>query len=222
MNENELEQKAEKIIDDIQMLDLLGIDTDFFSHLTDNLPVCLWIHDDQNLVVYGNDNFYKSYGHCLKKPCYQCIMGKTEPCGCCLSKKAFDTNESQRCKACKRNGSGYDLNTFHRVITNRNGKRFILKYSFHASEEMDVLPEKNMTDDHLEDSKELFLTMCSVCKGIKDKNRNWVTIDSSILTYFDVKISHGLCLECTEYLYPDLKLAELERLSAKENKRAMG
>ena len=54
------------------------------------------------------------------------------------------------------------------------------------------------------DREALFLVLCSVCSRMKDKNNNWVSIDAVTLDDANVRISHGICPECTHILYPGL------------------
>ena len=42
------------------------------------------------------------------------------------------------------------------------------------------------------------------CMKHDDQMDNWRTNDNYILDYFDVRISQGICPECTHTLYPDL------------------
>ena len=196
------------------MLDLLGIDIEYFSELTDNLPVYLWVHDKNNTIIYGNSHFMKSYPGCLKQSCYQCIMGEQQPCSCCQSGKAFASNRPQRCEFCKRNGSGYDIKTFHTPITNKYNDRFILTSSFHINES-EVATDNFLAQKQKESSETIFLVMCSACNKIKDKENNWISMDNYILDYLNVRISHGICPECTKILYPDLNIPNTNKNQTK-------
>ncbi len=197
--------KTITIADISTLLDLLRIDTESYGNLTDDLPVYIWVHDENHTVVYGNKHFLQSYDHCLKKSCYQCLMGEKTPCRCCQSRKSFATNKPQRCQLCKRNGFGYDLNTFHTPLTNKHGDSFILKSSLHL-DDTGALAEKNFARKLREYSANIFLVMCSACNKIKDKENNWISIDNYILDNFNVRISHGICPECTDLLYPGLDI----------------
>jgi hypothetical protein len=113
---------------------LLGIDAYSFSSLTDDLPICLWVHDEHYTIIHGNNHFMEYYGSCVKRTCYQYLMGGKTPCSCCLARRSFANNRPQSCKFCKRNEFGYELNSFHTPVTNKHGDRFILKSSFHVGD----------------------------------------------------------------------------------------
>ena len=49
----------------------------------------------------------------------------------------------------------------------------------------------------------MILAMCASCNKIRDINNEWQDLTSYIRMYFDVKISHGLCLECAIKQYPE-------------------
>ncbi len=48
------------------------------------------------------------------------------------------------------------------------------------------------------------LPMCVSCKKIKDDNGNWHQIESYIQKRSNADVSHGICPECAEKLYPDI------------------
>jgi hypothetical protein len=48
------------------------------------------------------------------------------------------------------------------------------------------------------------LPMCSSCKKIRDDKGYWNQVESYIGTHLQAEISHGLCPECAEKLYPDI------------------
>ena len=114
--------------------ELLGVDVHSLNRLTDDLPICLWIHDEYHSILYGNKHFLENYGCCVKKTCYQYLMGERKPCSCCLTRRSLVEKRVQSCKFCKRNELGYELNSFHTPVTNKNGDRFILTSSFHVND----------------------------------------------------------------------------------------
>ncbi len=46
------------------------------------------------------------------------------------------------------------------------------------------------------------LPMCSSCKKVRDDKGYWNQVDAYIRDHSDAEISHGLCPECSEKLYP--------------------
>jgi len=51
---------------------------------------------------------------------------------------------------------------------------------------------------------ERVIVLCSSCRKIKLEEDTWVPVDASLEKHFGGEISHGLCPECIEALYPDL------------------
>ena len=50
------------------------------------------------------------------------------------------------------------------------------------------------------------LPICANCKKIRDDQGYWNQIEIYIQKHSDAEFSHGICRECAEKLYPDLKL----------------
>jgi hypothetical protein len=50
-----------------------------------------------------------------------------------------------------------------------------------------------------------FLPICSSCKNIRDDKGYWNQIESYIREHSEVEFSHGICPDCKEKLYPELK-----------------
>jgi PAS domain-containing protein len=47
------------------------------------------------------------------------------------------------------------------------------------------------------------LPICAGCKKIRDKQDQWHPLDAYIVTHTDAKLSHGLCPDCIQRLYPE-------------------
>ena len=63
------------------------------------------------------------------------------------------------------------------------------------------LQEANETINYLKD----FLVICASCKRVKDENEQWHDLDTYIREHTDTQFSHGLCKECVDILYSDIK-----------------
>ncbi|MBN2340295.1 MAG: hypothetical protein JXX29_03230 [Deltaproteobacteria bacterium] len=50
------------------------------------------------------------------------------------------------------------------------------------------------------------LPVCAACKKIRDKNGEWLQIESYISDRSDASFSHGICPDCAAELYPDVHL----------------
>jgi len=51
-----------------------------------------------------------------------------------------------------------------------------------------------------------FLPICASCKKIRDDEGYWQQIEKYIQERSEAKFSHGICPECADHLYPELKL----------------
>lgn len=133
-----LEDKTHRIYDEFlgihAIQKMFAGDTKSFNSFLDELPFCLWIHDDNFTIIHTNRAFKQQFGSCQTKRCHQQLMGSPTTCNCCLSKKAFCTKQAQFCKSCKRGHRGYDLNIFHIPIINDRGDKIIVKSSMHFDE----------------------------------------------------------------------------------------
>ena len=201
-------------VDDIlTILRVLGIDleTESFSSMLDELPVFLWVHDENNTIVYGNREFRENFGTCVQQKCHQCLMGRQKTCNCCHSNETLNNNKTERCTFCKRRNSGYDINIFHTPINNNNGRKYILKSSFHIID-LGILAENLYQDKPDTERKEIFLVKCSSCSLVKDQNNEWISIDLNIVDYFNVRISHGICPDCADRLYPEWNKKNIQPL----------
>ncbi len=51
---------------------------------------------------------------------------------------------------------------------------------------------------------ESILPICSSCKKIRDKNEQWVPVETYITAHTQTWFSHGMCPECAQREYPEL------------------
>ncbi|MFT5729331.1 MAG: hypothetical protein ACI8PB_003496 [Desulforhopalus sp.] len=216
-SETETQKFVDKVADFDTIADCLGLDrsffynsldpdSEFFSNSTLDLPICLWAHDENHRVFYGNKLFMEKFGKCCKQPCHRCLMGEGKQCDCCQTRNTATQNELQKCHLCKRKENGYDINVYHTSMKNRYGKRIFLKTSFHVDDAKAVL-DGFYARHNRKASKKLLLTICSGCHRIKGAGEKWVNIDERVLSFFDGKLSHGICRECIDILYPNLKIS---------------
>ncbi len=133
-----LESTSQQIYDEFLGINtiqkLFAGDTTSFNTFLDELPFCLWVHDENFRIIHTNRAFNIQFGSCQTKRCYQRLMGSQKTCCCCLSKKIFGTRQANYCKSCKRGHRGYDMNIFHIPIINDRGEKFIVKSSMHFDE----------------------------------------------------------------------------------------
>jgi hypothetical protein len=53
------------------------------------------------------------------------------------------------------------------------------------------------------------LPICANCKKIRDKNGKWNQIEEYLSEYSEAKLTHGICPECVEQLYPFMQNKDL-------------
>jgi signal-transduction protein with cAMP-binding, CBS, and nucleotidyltransferase domain len=49
-----------------------------------------------------------------------------------------------------------------------------------------------------------FIPICSNCKKIRVGSGSWLTIERYLMNYTEHELSHGICPDCSETLYPEL------------------
>ena len=54
--------------------------------------------------------------------------------------------------------------------------------------------------------RSVMLPVCASCKKIRNDDDEWNDVDEYFRDHFDTKISHGICPECAQKLYPDIKI----------------
>lgn len=53
-----------------------------------------------------------------------------------------------------------------------------------------------------------FLPICASCKKIRDEQNQWINIEEYFTEHSEAEFTHGLCPECADKLYPELKIKE--------------
>lgn len=61
--------------------------------------------------------------------------------------------------------------------------------------------------DYISEIKTLrgIIPICARCKKIRDKDQYWHALENYISSHTEAQFTHGLCPECINKLYPDLK-----------------
>lgn len=49
------------------------------------------------------------------------------------------------------------------------------------------------------------LPICAQCKKVRDDQGYWEAVEGYLLKHANIKFSHGLCPECVDQLYPELR-----------------
>ena len=186
----------------------LAIPKDRFQEIIDELPVYMWVHDENYTIVHTNRKFLDRYGNCNGRPCHHCIMKSNNVCNCCKSSRILKNNSEEKCIGCSNAGGNKNAHTFHRPLTRKDGSKYVLK----STVLMDYLYEwlkkfEETKKDPEADIDNIFCSMCSSCKRIKDDKSNWINLENFLIHNFNIVISHGICPECINKLYPQIKKA---------------
>ena len=185
----------------------LGIDDRDFMRLMDeieDLPVHLWIHDQNHRIVYGNSYLLEKVGNCMMRPCYRHFMGEKQVCGCCPATNSSGGVRAEQCTICKRNGFGYDISISHTSITNKAGEAFVIKSSYHLDDAAGTLAGHFQATGNAAGKKTRYMVLCSACNRMKNDDNNWVSADPRASDCSNVRTSHGICPQCIRRLYPGL------------------
>ncbi len=67
----------------------------------------------------------------------------------------------------------------------------------------DAIQEREKAQSELKILKGL-LPICASCKNIRDKDGNWLQIESYIRDHSEADFSHSVCPDCARKLYPDI------------------
>ena len=50
-----------------------------------------------------------------------------------------------------------------------------------------------------------YLPICASCKKIRDDKGYWQAVENYISSHSEAKFSHGICPDCIQKLYPEIK-----------------
>jgi hypothetical protein len=182
-----------------------GIPQKKFRALIDELPVSMWMHDENYTIVHANKRFKDKYGDCLGMFCHRCIMKSDSVCDCCMSGYVLKSNQNKKCHGCSCEGRNSDIRTFHRPITGKDGSKYVLKSSLEMDKLYYCLKDLEGEAENLhENISNIFWSMCSSCKSIKNDKGSWINLENFLIHYFNIIISHGICPDCIDKLYPAL------------------
>ncbi len=78
---------------------------------------------------------------------------------------------------------------------------------FHSEKSKALKLEKALSELKILQS---FLSICSVCKKIRDEEGNWEQMEKYISEHSDTRFSHGYCPECAQKALKEIGLIERE------------
>jgi two-component system, sensor histidine kinase len=89
------------------------------------------------------------------------------------------------------------------------GRKLNVKSTAFTPKEVDTLVQDfTAMGDRLGKVLTGLLPICSNCKNIRDENGEWKRVEAYIDSRTEAKFTHGMCPECAEKLYPELRLGK--------------
>lgn len=110
--------------------------------LLDELPMCLWMHDEQYLIIYANRAVEERFGQWHGQKCYEFFMGENNICNCCQSKSILAGGQDERCTHCKRSNKTFDIDIYHILLVHKDCKKIIIKSNMHI-QDINILYRKH-------------------------------------------------------------------------------
>ena len=183
----------------------------FFEH---GHSIMLIVHPENGNLLDANETACAFYGYTKKELLCMRIMDiNTLP-----EEKVH--KEMQRAKATKRevfnfqhrlaNGEIRDVEVFSGPIV-LGGETVLYSIIYDISERKEYEREREQLIARLEQAlaeiKTLrgILPICVTCKKIRDDKGYWNQIESYISHHSEAEFSHGICPDCAQTLYPNLK-----------------
>ena len=184
----------------------LGIPPKKFRAVIAELPVYSWMHDANYTIAHTNDMFKDKYGDCIGTLCHRYFMKNDYVCNCCISGQVLKSNSGEKCSGCSCGGASRNTHTFHRSFIKKDGSKFVLKSTIVMDNLYNSLDGfEDRQESQGEDISNIFWSMCSWCKRIKNDKSNWINLDSFLIHYCNIIISQGICPKCIEKIYPGMK-----------------
>jgi hypothetical protein len=193
-------------VDIVAVPTFLAIPQKKFRDIIEELPVHFWVHDENFTIVHTNSRFRNKYGNCNGKLCHRCIMKNDQVCSCCMSGQTLKSKSVKKCSNSGCLAAGRNTHIFHRPFAKKDGSKYVLKSMVEMDSMHDNLSEyENEYESPGENMLNVFWTMCSGCKKIKDGKNKWITLETFLIQYLNIVISHGICPSCIRRLYPELE-----------------
>lgn len=139
--------------------------------------------DINNQIRFINDEAKKVLGENLKSNNINIIFNQANA----YVFELLSKDDDNICKELDFNNNKLHLNISKIKDTNSNLYGFIFSFNYE---------NKNIDNQ---------INICSFCKKIKDNTGKWSEIEKYIQNKFNILFSHGICIECTDKYYSDLK-----------------
>ena len=190
----------------------LNRDIEFFQALCDNMPMLIFVVDEDVRIINRN----KAATNFLGKDDVTLHMRRGgDVLHCIHSKETTDgCGYGEYCRQCViRNGvnaayAGTSVyRTKYRMVLCRDGEEIEI-YLMITTAPIDYKGERYALLI-LEDISEVvqlqsLLPICMHCKKIRKDDTYWETVEEYLSTRIDVEFSHGVCPDCRDKYYGDL------------------
>lgn len=185
----------------LNTLKILGIDS-YLIKINDVFAKRqAWIHDQEFNVLYMSNETPKLFPSGTQKKCYSLFRSKDAVCECCKDKE-LTCQDLKQCALCKRGTRGLESTINHTVAEPENGKKLFLKTSYYLEDIYNLMKDTPEGRSYLNWDKMVY--MCANCRCAKESDSQWVEVDNDLIEAMDIPISHGICPECIQALYPEL------------------
>ena len=189
---------------DSNVLDLLA-DMSFVDLLLDAFPGIIFITDEKGAVLAHSAGRVARQRMAGTESCIllgqeiiSCVethphTGENDTCGICAAvSEAKKSGQSVR-KLCKKKiKAGLKQTEYSLSVTASRIEHHGKIYFYFAIEDLtDLVKLQNL------------LPICSHCKKVRDSENYWQQVDSYLRENYDMLVSHAICDDCLEELYPD-------------------
>ena len=161
------------------------------------MPDLVSVHDREFRVVKANSALCEFLG---RKPeeiigrfCYQLFHNRDSPIDGCPHDKAQDIGHAVTMEINDPH-LGVPLLITCSPFVGRDG-------SFAGSVHMARIQTSPATSHH--NQPQHFIPICASCKGIRDEHGNWLKIEEYVSRRFNGQLTHSICSECQQKIYPE-------------------
>ena len=198
----ELEFSNKRVIEELRK------DSAKYQAIVDAFDGLVYICSENFEVEFMNEKFLKRTGYNpVGRKCYKALHGLDSICSWCVNERVFQGEKvSWEVLSPKDNRLYYVVNT---PFCHPNGNRYKISVIQDITQRKIAEEEREKIQEQLQYALNKVLSghipICVSCKKIRDSNEYWVEIESYVQARTEAEFSHGICPDCKEKLYPELK-----------------
>jgi hypothetical protein len=208
-------------------MEVIMIDNNIYYKVFDEVPMAMFIVDDDVKVQYANKEtkkileneniiYHKRGGELLK-----CVhsteselgCGHSHACKSCVIRNsvnnAVEGQKTYRKQAVLKMKKDGQETIFHSLITTSPFEFNHTKYYLLMIENVNELIQL----------KEI-IPICANCKKIRNDENYWIGVEHYFHEHTDVDFSHSICPDCMDILYPELKEIRAKKKEAQKAQEA--